>query len=48
MKKYMLLGLLSMILISCTSSVTKETMNYNKERVDNVEKYLWENQLESN
>lgn len=43
MKKYMLLVLLSVILLSCSSSVSKETMN-NKERVDNVEKYLWENQ----
>ena len=45
MKKYLLSGIVLFLLAGCTSADTKNTINSNKERVDNMEKYLWENQV---
>lgn len=44
MKKYLLL-MLAMLLLGCTASETKRTIEETKERVDQTEKYLWENQI---
>lgn len=46
MKKIiLLLGML--LLASCTSSDAKNTMRETKDRVDVVEKDLWENQIKA-
>ncbi len=45
MKKIFLSGMVLFMVTACTSGETKKTIEDTKERVNNTEQYLWENQV---